>query len=963
MNPHSHLETIYFAAREKASPEERAAYLAEACGADAGLHNRVEQMLAADGTGFLNHPPEELDETSYLEAPAQLGAQIGPYKLLQQIGEGGMGVVYMAKQSRPVERVVALKIIKQGMDTRQVVARFEAERQALALMDHPNIARVLDAGATDAGRPYFVMELVRGVPVTQYCDEHRLNVRERLELFLPVCHAVQHAHQKGIIHRDLKPSNVLVAEYDELPMAKVIDFGVAKAVGQRLTERTLFTEFGQVMGTFEYMSPEQAKLNQLDIDTRTDVYSLGVLLYELLTGETPHDRQRLRSAALDEVLRIIREDDPPRPSTRLSSNHTLSQIAANRRAEASRLPALLRGELDWIVMKCLEKERARRYETANGLARDIERFLHDEPVQACPPSISYRVQKFARRNAVAIFVVTLVALSLIAATCVSMQQAVRAQRASALAEKRLVAEQQARQETSAVNELFQEALASANPDANKGASYTVRQLLDDIAERLDTKLHGLPAGEAAARATIGTAYQRLGMHDKAEPHLARALEIRRELHPDSNLEVADSLLDYARLKSETGAPLAAIDMASEALDIHVGLETPATDRVKVLDELALQLWAVQSWDQLDPIVKQIREIAEKHPEAAPQYANLLHRLAETMSDPVAAEQRARESVALHKKYHGETHPETAWGIQALGKTLRRQGKLEDAEECYREALRIFRLHYDNSGGPVACTLANLAAVLRYQNDQSALTELSREAKEFAQTSSSDFDHYLYGGSLHAHLGQWPQAEKCFDMVRKTTPSYFETSIRRLAWIRLQMNDIEGFRRLTAELESQDTDLGLHTLRLLVVTPNSGIPARTVLAAAKTHLINIIPTDADAATVYGAALFRSGRYDEAYESLAAAVAPKAERRRISEFDAQFFLAMTEYRLGRTSQARARLEAVVASSDFNHSHQWLQVFDSWMEPIAFRTLRSEAEATLNESSESIGIFSESSHSGKE
>ena len=298
----------------------------------------------------------------------------------------------------PSSASVALKIIKPGMDTRQVIARFEAERQALALMDHPNIARVLDAGATDAGRPYFVMELVKGVPITEYCDEHRLTPHERLELFAPVCQAVQHAHQKGIIHRDLKPSNVLVAEYDGRPVPKVIDFGVAKAIGQRLTEQTLFTAVWAAGRHARVHEPRTGRLNQLDIDTRSDIYSLGVLLYELLTGSTPFEQTRLRSAAIDEMLRIIREEEPPRPSTRLSSSEALPTIAASRHTDPARLNRLLRGELDWIVMKCLEKERNRRYESANALAHDIERYLNDEPVEASPPSAWYRFRKTLRRR-------------------------------------------------------------------------------------------------------------------------------------------------------------------------------------------------------------------------------------------------------------------------------------------------------------------------------------------------------------------------------------------------------------------------------------------------------------------------------------------------------------------------------------------------------------------------------------
>ena len=373
------------------------------------------------------NPEGTLDHAPIAERP---GSQIGRYKLLEQIGEGGMGVVYMAEQQRPVRRKVALKIIKPGMDTKQVVARFEAERQALAIMDHPNIARVLDAGSTDSARPYFVMELVRGIPITEYCDQNKLPTAERLALFVVVCQAVQHAHQKGIIHRDIKPTNVLVTLHDGVPIPKIIDFGVAKATNQQLTERTLFTAFAQMVGTPLYMSPEQAEMSGLDIDTRSDIYSLGVLLYELLTGATPFDRKRISTAAFDEIRRIIREEVPDRPSTRVSSlGQSSVVVCAQRKTDANRLRQLLRGELDWIVMKSLEKDRTRRYQTARGLGADVGRYLSGESVKACPPTLSYRFSKLVQRYKAQAAVASLFLTMLIASTVVALVLFVNARQA------------------------------------------------------------------------------------------------------------------------------------------------------------------------------------------------------------------------------------------------------------------------------------------------------------------------------------------------------------------------------------------------------------------------------------------------------------------------------------------------------------------------------------------------------
>jgi WD40 repeat protein/serine/threonine protein kinase len=417
------VRSIFIQAIECHSPEERNGYLEMACGGDVELRCRAEALLRAHegedailDQGLLKpdlvesnrHPPK------VTEAP---GTLIGPYKLLEQIGEGGFGVVFLAEQQQPVRRKVALKIVKPGMDSKQVIARFEAERQALALMDHPNIAKVLEAGATDTGRPYFVMELVRGVPITDFCDHNQLPVRERLEVFLAVCQAVHHAHQKGIIHRDLKPSNVLVTLQDGIAVVKVIDFGIAKALGhERLTDKTLFTGFAHMLGTPLYMSPEQAEMSGQDTDTRTDIYSLGVLLYELLTGTTPFDKEHLKQASYDEMRRIIREEEPAKPSTRISTlGQAATTLSANRQSEPRRLSQLFRGELDWIVMKALEKDRDRRYETASALAADVQRYLQDEPVQACPPSAVYRFRKFARRNKAVLMTASAVAFTVLLA--------------------------------------------------------------------------------------------------------------------------------------------------------------------------------------------------------------------------------------------------------------------------------------------------------------------------------------------------------------------------------------------------------------------------------------------------------------------------------------------------------------------------------------------------------------------
>jgi serine/threonine protein kinase len=700
--------SIFLAVLEKKNAEERAAFLDEACAGDADLRRQIECLLeeharagsflekAAIEEGPATNPPTTVPAPA-MEGP---GSRVGPYKLLQRIGEGGFGMVYMAEQEQPVRRRVALKIIKPGMDSAQIIARFEAERQALALMDHQNIARVYDAGATPTGRPYFVMELVHGVPITKYCDENHLTLRERLQLFVPICRAIQHAHQKGIIHRDIKPSNILVTLYDGNPAAKVIDFGVAKAIEQRLTERTMFTQYGSVVGTFEYMAPEQAEMSALGVDTRSDIYSLGVLLYELLTGSTPLERQRVRHAAYTEVVRMIKEDEPPRPSIRLSTSATLAAVAAARKTEPAKLARLIRGELDWIVMKCLEKDRTRRYETANGLVRDLERYLADEPVEACPPSAAYKLMKLARKYKKGVAVATAFIMVLVAGAIVSALLAVRATRAEAEERRERDAAAKALAQSEAVSDfLTKDLLGQAAPEQNERArKVTVEDLLGRAAQRIDNqaKFADQPEVEATLRLIIGNTLYKLGDMRAAEPHVRRALVLRRQAlgpeHPDTLMAQEDLafLLEQGISDAKEILPLA--QSTWEARRRVLGPEHPRT--LESLDTYCNALTQAERYAQAAELRRQCLEgrrrvLGEKHPETLQSMANLTADLG-SQGLYADAEPIMQECLRLNLETLGPRHPETLVPRSNLAMAQWYRGKFVEAEKTIREFVDIAR---------------------------------------------------------------------------------------------------------------------------------------------------------------------------------------------------------------------------------------------------------------------------------
>jgi eukaryotic-like serine/threonine-protein kinase len=639
--------------------------------------------------------------------------EVGPYKLLSLLGEGGMGIVYLAEQASPIRRRVALKVLKPGMDTQQVVARFESERQALAVMDHPNIAKVFDGGATPSGRPYFAMELAHGTPITLYADTHCLDVPERLRLFLDVCHAVQHAHLKGVIHRDLKPSNVLVAAGDDSPVVKVIDFGIAKAAGVGLTERTLVTRVGQMIGTPEYMSPEQAEMSELDVDTRTDVYSLGVMLYEFVVGTLPFDLASKPDYAIPHALR---ERDVPRPSLKLTTlGDALDTIARHRRATPEALRRELRGDLDWIILRAMEKDRTRRYDTPNGLAADIQRYLTHEPVTARPPSTAYRVRKFVRRNRVTVVAAGIALVAVLggaAAAAAGLVQARREQaRAEAAAEEARVAAETADRVTGFLVDLFE----VSSPGEARGSTVTAREILDRGAARIDTELGAQPLVQARLKNVIGTVYHQLGLYGQAVPLLESAAAVAEAAAGPYHPLVADALTTLGVTYRQLARYADAERVLSRALVIQRAAGAADTpDYLLSLRALAGVHLMEGRFADAEPLLQdvlrlQLQQLGPAHRDVGATYSNI-GVAAMQAGDLASAEQALLRAVAIREQSLGPDNPVLGTTISNLASVYHRQGRYGDAEREYERAASIMEAGYGPAHPYVGQVLNNVGDV-------------------------------------------------------------------------------------------------------------------------------------------------------------------------------------------------------------------------------------------------------------
>ncbi len=884
-------EAIFITALEMTSADLRTSYLDQACAGNADLRRQVEELLAAHRQAgrFLDNAAAawnaQLPTVAQLPNPEGLGTMIGPYKLLEQIGEGGMGLVFVAQQRQPVRRKVALKVIKPGMDTRQVIGRFEAERQALALMDHANIAKVFDGGTTDSGRPYFVMELVKGKPITEYCDQNQILIRQRLELFVHVCQAVQHAHQKGIIHRDLKPSNVLVTLHDGAPVVKVIDFGIAKATGQQLTDKTLFTHVAQMVGTPLYMSPEQAGLSGLDVDTRSDIYSLGVLLYELLTGTTPFDRERLRQVAYDEMRRIIREEEPPKPSTRVSTlGQAATTISAQRQSEPKRLGQLFSGELDWIVMKTLEKDRNRRYETASAFAADVQRYLADEAVEACPPSALYRLRKLARRHKQALVAMAGVLLALIMLAC-TIGYFLNERQIG-----RIKSETEQRQAIEA-------ALDKASGLRQKGHWAEARLVLWQAHDRLDDR------GAADLRRQLDQAAADLDLVDRLE-----SIRLRRATR-NNEFDNRAAERDYATELQEAG-------LGEEGEDAKV-----VARRIRISAICEHVVTALDDWAAITKDAKRQAWLLEVARGADPDAWRDLFRDSKMWRDRAALEKLTRDLL----RDEAQLGRQKSHFLVALGNAL--QAAKADAVPLLTaaQARRPDDFWLNLSLGKALWAKEQWDEAVGYGRAALALRPESAAA------------HNNLGAALY-HKKQLDQAICEYRMAIKLDPTYAWAHYNLGLGLQLkgQMDEAIGEYRKTLELNPTFAPVHNNLAWVLATCPALKVRDPQSAVALAQKAVDLAPTVGNYWNTLGAAYYRADDWKAAIQALKKSM---DLRKGGDSFD-WFFLAMAHWQLGEKVQARRWYHKAVQWMDKNDpKNDELRRFRSEVEELLGMEMKSK------------------------